>query len=89
MGDRQSAKPDHDSKPRCVFELWASADRTEFTLVRPESKGEISRDDSGAPHVFLTLIEGADYNAAMQRYYDFQGWGDYTPVPENATGVES
>jgi hypothetical protein len=27
-------------------------------------------------------IEADTWNEAMQKYYDLQGWGTYTPIPE-------
>lgn len=59
------------------YEVWKKEhDNTdEITVCNIENKNEDDTKDA----ILLTSFEADSYNEAMQKYYDFMGFGEYKP----------
>jgi hypothetical protein len=69
------------------WELWSNEDKTNHSFfevileVYEQQMEELKRDTNEKFH-FVWSTEAETYNEAMQKYYDFMGFGKYKPFDD-------
>jgi hypothetical protein len=65
-----------------TYIIFQRPDRTEAGCVSKDSFHHHEMDTEGAPFKVVKEFEAADWNAAMQIYNDFYGFGPYVPMED-------
>jgi len=75
-----------DSTSSQVFELWYSESSNAHTFFGVEAnereEGFYDRHGLESDARFLRRFIASSFNEAMQEYYDFMGWGEYSPMED-------
>lgn len=67
------------------WELWANEDKTihSFFEVKAESyELQLKELEANGEFNLIWTTEAKTYNEAMQKYYDFMGFGKYKPFDD-------
>jgi hypothetical protein len=67
------------------WELWSNEDKTihSFFEVSPESyELQLKELEANGEFNLIWATEAETYNEAMQKYYDFMGFGKYKPFDD-------
>jgi len=68
-----------------AHEVWEDPDNHSFEFGLAHPSKDAFREEREPNARLLHVIFAASYNAAMQLYYEWQGWGDYNAVEEYDT----
>jgi hypothetical protein len=65
-------------------ELWREESRTgyEHTFCRAGPKGDAARATLGEHAELIWTVFASSYSRAMEKYYNFMEWGEYTVIHE-------
>jgi hypothetical protein len=75
------------NKPTMLeHELWREESETgiEYTFCRAGPKGDTARAALGANAELIWTVFASSYSRAMEKYYNFMEWGEYTVIHEAA-----
>ena len=65
-------------------ELWREETETgtEHTFCRAGPKGDIARASLGPNAEIIWTVFASSYSRAMEKYYNFMDWGEYSVIHE-------
>jgi hypothetical protein len=73
------------NKPTMLeHELWREETATgiEHTFCRAGPKGDTARATLGEHAELIWTVFASSYSRAMEKYYNFMDWGEYTVIHE-------